>query len=114
MIVINLTMATICFLGSCHPILYGEDTPTGTFTIIERRTQDPGYSGAVIQFHETKHTIYAIHTVWTLRPEEGRMERIRNSNVEVRKITNGCINVEPEVFQSLMNCCINQPLKIEK
>ena len=54
-----------------------------------------------MRFKEDKKYLYAIHRVWTLKPEERRMERITSSNVADRYITNGCINVTDEVYDQL-------------
>lgn len=79
-----------------------------------RITQSAGYGGDVIQFKETPTEVYAIHRTWTLRPEQHREQRIKSSNPKDRLITKGCINVEPVVYQELMDCCSNDKLLIER
>lgn len=113
MIIVDLLLATICY-GTpqvCHPVLIGSDTPKGTYNLNVRMTDQPGYGGDVIQFHESVDYVYAIHRVWTLNPKQNRMVRIEGP-VTGRKITGGCINVLPKVYEELKTCCINQPLVI--
>ena len=45
--------------------------------------------------------LFALHRVWTLKPQERRMERIASPNVADRIITNGCINVQNNVYEKL-------------
>src|SRR5690606_28134829 len=98
MIIVDLTAATICFLGSCHPILYGDTTPVGEFSLTRRYVLAEGYGGDVVQFDETPKLVLAIHRVWTLNPKQKREQRLKSKTVSDNKITNGCINVEPEVY----------------
>ena len=39
-------------------------------------TSKPGYGGEVIGFKEENDFLFALHRVWTLKPQERRMERI--------------------------------------
>jgi len=118
-ILINLALATICFTSngveSCYPALLGKSTPTptGEFTVVQRMTSDPGYGGDVIQFHETPTSIYAIHRIWLLSPKQKRLERINSKKVEDRFISGGCINVMPDVYQKLLDCCMSERLIIK-
>jgi len=88
-------------------------TPTGQYTLIKRITHDPGYGGDVLQFHETKDSVYAIHRVWLLKPEQKRMERLKSPDVKDHFISSGCINVEPEVYDKLVDCCSSGQLIIK-
>ena len=65
-ILINLTLATICFLDQCYPALVGKDTPLGEYQLIQRLTDSPGYGGDVLQFKETDNEVFAIHRTWIL------------------------------------------------
>ncbi len=112
-ITINLAAATICFLGTCHPALVGKDTPTGEFTLQWRHTQQSGYGGDVLQFHETPTHVFAIHRPWLLRPEQRRLERLNGKPTD-RLITSGCINVSNEVYETLVACCQGQVLQIRR
>lgn len=113
MIIVNLALATICFLGECHPVLIGKNTPIGQFEIHERITSQPGYGGDVMQFYENDTEWYAIHRLYLLNKSQHRDKRIQSTNVNDRIITNGCINVQPEIYEKLKTCCENMPLVIE-
>lgn len=98
-----LSKAMLCAAAQCWPVLVGPNTPVGgPYTIIQRLTSDPGYGGDVLQFAEDEHTVYAIHRVWKLRPSERREERLKSSDPKRRFITKGCINVDPEVYNQLL------------
>ena len=118
-VIVNTILATICFtyhgVDECHPVLLGKNPPTpiGQYTLQRRYTADPGYGGDVLQFYETKDAVYAIHRVWLLRTEQRRMERLRSNNVKDRFISAGCINVDPEVYEKLVDCCSSGDLIIK-
>ena len=114
MIVISLATATICFLGNCYPALIGDDTPTGEYQLTQRITMHPGYGGDVLQFKETPKSWYAIHRVWLLNPKQKRVERLKSGNAADRNITNGCVNVDPAVYELLKDCCSNDRVLITK
>lgn len=118
-ILVSLALATICFTTQgqyeCYPALLGKNTstPAGEYTLIRRYTNDPGYGGDVLQFKETPTEVYAIHRVWLLNPSQHRLERLKSTKVSDRFITNGCINVDPVVYEKLVDCCSNDTIKIE-
>lgn len=118
-ILISIALATICFTYNgteeCHPVLLGKNnpTPTGSFTVQQRMTSTPGYGGDILQFHETADGLYAIHRLWLLSPKQNRQERIKSKNVADRYISGGCVNVEPEVYEKLIDCCSNEKLIIK-
>lgn len=118
-IIVSLALATICFtyngVHECDPVLLGKKipTPTGEFTLIRRYTNDPGYGGDVLQFYETKEQIYALHRVWLLKPSQHRLQRLESPNVKDHFISSGCINVEPRVYEKLVDCCSNGTLIIK-
>ena len=114
MVIINLALATICYLGSCHPVLIGKTTPVGEFSMVQRFTDDAGYGGDVLQFAEDETTVYAIHRTWTLRPEQHREQRLKSSKIADHTITKGCINVEPAVYAELVSCCSHDKLLITR
>jgi hypothetical protein len=111
MVVVDILAAIICFTSQpggaeeCHPVLVGQDTPRGTFTLNQRLTDSPGYGGDVLQFKDDPTEVFAIHRVWLLKPSEKRAERLRSSDPKVRKVTKGCINVEPVIYERLRDCC---------
>lgn len=118
-ILISIALASICFTYNgteeCHPVLLGKNnpTPTGNFSLQQRLTSDPGYGGDVLQFHETQAGIYAIHRIWLLSPKQKRLERLNSKNISDRYISGGCVNVAPEVYEKILNCCISEPLIIK-
>lgn len=114
MVVVDLTLATICFLGQCYPALVGPSTPKGEFSLTHQLVSSPGYGGDVLKFQEDSKYITAIHRVWTLRPHQRRLERLKSSDANMRKsVTDGCINVMPEVYDKLVDCCSNSSLVIK-
>lgn len=113
MVLVDLSLAVICFLGQCHPILIGPDTPKGEYRLIKRYTEQNGYGGDVLQFHETDTHVFAIHRVWTLIPKQQREQRLKSPNIKDRHITSGCINVDPTVYQQLVDCCSTQKVIIK-
>ena len=102
MIEVFLGKALICFLDQCYPVLTGYRTPVGVYELIERKTTQVGYGGQILQFKETPSMVYAVHRVF---PYDRRMNRavvLKTAPAEVRnKVTMGCINVAPEVFEIL-------------
>jgi hypothetical protein len=102
-ITVSVKLALICFLQQCYPALVGGNTPKGDFTIRQRFVQTPGYGGDVLEFYEDDKYVYAIHRVWLLKPKERRAERLKSPAAKDRQsITNGCINVSPEVYDKLV------------
>jgi hypothetical protein len=114
MVEVFLAAAIICFEGSCHPALIGQHTPTGEFQLMYGTTEDPGYGGSVLQFHETEKEVFAIHQLWLLKPAQKRDQRIKSSNPKDRVITSGCVNVSKEVYDQLVECCSDDTLTIVK
>ena len=113
MIVVSLSLATICYLGQCHPALVGSGTPVGEFAIQHRMVVSPGYGGDVLAFQEDADSIMAIHRVWTQDPKQRRAERLATGSAADRKrITRGCINVTPAVYAELVDCCSGGTVKI--
>ena len=101
--VVSLSTAMICFAGHCHHALVGKETPTGEFPLVERFVRAPGYGASVLQFKETKDSIYAVHRVWLLKPAQHRAERLAGVDASARRdITGGCINVEASVYEELV------------
>lgn len=113
-VIVKLALAVICFSGECHPALVGKETPTGSYTLQQRYVASPGYGGDVLAFRETEKAIFAIHRVWTLRPEQRRLERLASADPAQRQtVTDGCINVAPEVYDKLVDCCAGMQLEIQ-
>ncbi len=78
----------------------------------QRITSQPGYGGDVLQFKETTKAWYAVHRTWTLSPKQRREERLKDSDPKQRVITNGCINIDPKVYEQLKSCCANDTIII--
>lgn len=114
MIVVSLLAATICFADECHPALIGKTTPVGQFELNQRLTSQPGYGGDVLQFSEDSTSWNAIHRVYLLNKNERRDKRLLSSNPKDRIITKGCINVAPDVYKKLVDCCSSDGLIIQQ
>jgi hypothetical protein len=118
-VIVTLALATICFITNgieeCHPVLLGKKPPTpmGQYQLIRRITKDLGYGGDVLQFFETKDDVYAIHRIWLLNPEQRRLERLNSKDIKDHYISNGCINVAPDVYDKLVDCCSSGQLIIK-
>jgi len=113
-VIVHLMAATICWANQCHPALIGPKTPQGTFILQHRRTSDPGYGGDVLAFAKDDTGVYAVHRVWTLKPKQRRLERLRDGDASSRKdVTDGCINVMPSVYDELVSCCSKSTIIIE-
>lgn len=116
-VIISIALATMCFTNSvgvseCHPVLIGNNTVPGSYNLVERRVLSPGYGGNVLKYRETETSIYSIHRTWLGKPSQRRLERLASPNPSYRVITEGCINVEPAVFDRLVDCCSNSQLEI--
>lgn len=115
MVLVDLATATICFLNQCYPALVGPQTPTGQFRLEQVRTKEAGYGGDVILFNETQTSVFAIHRVWLLKPQQNRLQRLTSGKVSERVGTTlGCINVMPEVYDKLLDCCNRQLLTVAR
>jgi hypothetical protein len=103
-ITVFLSKAILCVASQCFPALVGDATPVGSFNITKADTDLPGYGGDVLMFSENDKTILAIHRVWTLKPAEHRAQRLLSDDpAQRRHVTNGCINVDPEVYEAIMD-----------
>ena len=113
MVVVSLALASICFGGGCYPALVGSNTPPGTFALSQRETPEPGYGGDLLVYREDDRHVWAIHRVITFNANERRLDRLASGQAEQRRgITKGCINVMPEVYRRLVDCCSNDVLVI--
>lgn len=101
--VVFLASALICFADQCYPALVGNTTPVGHFPLYRREVQAKGYGGDVMQFLETDRDIFAIHRVWLGSPKQRRAQRLASGDPAQRRfVTNGCINVTPEVYEKVL------------
>lgn len=101
-ITVSLSKAVLCIASECFPALVGNATPTGSYAITRVLVEAPGYGGDVLQFAEDGNTIFAIHRVWLMKPSQNRLERLQSDDpAQRRHVTNGCINVAPDVYDKL-------------
>lgn len=113
-VIVSLSLATICFLGQCHPVLVGASTPIGQYHLTQRRVLSPGYGGDVLMFKEGVEDLFAIHRVWLGSPVEHRQERLESADPARRRgVTGGCINVTPEIYAQLVECCSSAGMVVE-
>jgi hypothetical protein len=112
-VVVELGTALICFLGQCYPALVGSTTPTGEFQLEHYTTETPGYGGDILVFKEEADSVIAIHRVLNV-PGQQRRQRLESSRASHRThVTMGCVNVAPEVFEKLIDCCSSSTLTIK-
>lgn len=112
-IIVDISLAIICFAGSCHNVLVGQDTPRGDFVLAPYTIEDPRYGGDLLVFNQDSTGVYAIHRIIEVDGQQ-RAARINSPYPEHRiTITAGCVNVTPEVFDLLMNCCSTSKLTIK-
>lgn len=118
-VVVDISLALICFTSvpdtemTCTNALIGSSTPVGTYTLIQRLTDDPLYGGDILQFKEDPKEVFAIHRLWLGRPHEHREKRILSKDPRQRRITKGCINVTNETYDELIKCCSTDTLIIK-
>ena len=99
---VYLAKALICIAGECFPALVGASTPIGSFPLIQRVVESEGYGGDVMQFHQEGGDVLAVHRLWLGSPAQRRPQRLASDDPKQRLITNGCINVSPEVYELVM------------
>jgi len=113
-VVVDLALAVICFMGECYPALTGPQTPRGVFSLDYQATEVPGYGGDLLVFKEDAARLWAVHRVYTAKPSERRVKRLLSGNAAWRKgITRGCVNVMPDVYARLVDCCSREMLVIQ-
>ena len=110
---VDVAAAIICFATTCYPALVGAETPRGEFQLTHYSTSDSRYGGDILSFNETKNALYAIHRVIHV-PGQQRFTRLKSPEVKNRTmVTGGCINVEPDVYARLVECCYASKLFIK-
>jgi hypothetical protein len=110
-VVVHLVTATICFSGSCHPVLLGDATPKGVFKLTHYATE--GYGGDVLVYKEDDKLALAIHRVVNV-PGQHRKERLKSGEPDRRvHVTLGCINIDPAVYEALVDDYSSATLMIE-
>lgn len=111
-VTVFVARALICFMGTCHHALVGSQTPTGAFPLRRMATVAPGYGGDVLVFYQQGSYAWAIHRVYLLHPSQHRAARLRSDDPARRRITMGCINVDPIVYEQLVDCCSRSTVEI--
>jgi hypothetical protein len=112
-VVVDIALAIICFASDCYPALVGNDTPVGEFEITHYSTSEPGYGGDILLFHREQNNLFAVHRVIDV-PGQQRFARIKSPYAKHRlTVTAGCVNVEPEVYEKLVDCCSNSKVIIK-
>ena len=107
-VLVDIAAAVICFGGICHPALIGTTTPRGEYTLELVQTKQPNYGGTILKFKETKSYIFAVHRTWP-----GREAKYILASDQRRRITKGCINVEPAIYRALVECCSGASITIQ-
>lgn len=88
-------------------------TPVGEYILDKVNIPQKGYGGDILRYHETDDAIWAIHRIYLGNPTEKRLERLKSKALKDKFITNGCINVLPEVYDKIVSCCENSSLVIK-
>lgn len=99
-VIVHTSKAELCLSDTkqCFPALVGPTTPLGKYDLTLYSTNKKGYGGDILGFKINGPFIFALHRVWLGKPSERRLERIRSNNPAERNMTNGCINVENDVY----------------
>lgn len=114
-VIVNLSTAMICFLGQCHPVLLGDSLYPGKYPIVHARIEQPGYGGDVLAFGFRPDGVsLSVHRVWLGAPSQRRLERLQGPLEGRKGITGGCVNVDPAVYDALVDCCSDGTLIVEK
>ena len=103
---VSLAAATLCFGGECYPALVGTTTPQGIYTLQQYRVRDPRYGGDVMEFLRVGGEAFSVHRTWPGR------ERLYGLPIGNRVVTKGCINIEPHVYEKLLECCNGARIEI--
>lgn len=102
-VTIYLAKALLCFAQTCHPVLLGEDTKPGVYDMRVLWVASPGYGPNVLEFDRAKDgSWFAIHQTYTGKGVK-REHLYAQPAAKRRFVTNGCPNVQPEVYQQLLN-----------
>jgi hypothetical protein len=115
LVVIDLGAAVICFMSACYPALVGINTPKGEFQLTHYETRSNGFGGDILVFLEPEDgdNVFAVHRVIDVKGQN-RMSRLTSGNDSDRKpITLGCVNVMPDVYDKLVECCAESKVTIK-
>lgn len=76
-------------------------TPAGEFkltNVFSWRLNEP-----MLAFIIGKHKIASIHPVWLGNPNQARAKRLVSKTALDNRITNGCINVDPKFYETVLS-----------
>lgn len=112
-VTVFLSKAIICFAGACHPALVGERTAVGTYEMGVLHTSQPGYGGDVLMYDRNENEWFAIHRTYRHNRVQNRHTLYHGTTAAQRRnVTSGCVDIEPETYEALKDCCRRQPLHI--
>jgi hypothetical protein len=75
-------------------------TPAGEYDLMQQfslRLNEP-----ILSFIRGTHKIGAIHPLWMKNPNQQRPQRLKSETPDDNRITNGCINVDPDFFYKVL------------
>lgn len=119
-VVVHVAAALICVGSQCEPALVGKPqtpTPTGTFQMYRALTSHPHEytqgpdSYAFAAAPDGRH--FTIHRTWQCSPGQNRNWRITRGTELDRHISDGCINVQPSVFEKIKGLCGDRGCTVE-
>lgn len=73
-----------------------KQTPKGEFSL--KKAFSSRLNEEILMFFETESMVLAIHPIWMGNPSQRRVKRLLSPNPNDNRITNGCINVDPDFF----------------
>lgn len=75
-------------------------TPAGKFTV-EQLFSTHLHESMLVFIHGSQK-VSAIHPLWMGNPDQRRPQRLRSNDPNDNRITNGCINVDPDFFYNVL------------
>lgn len=110
-LILSLSLATLCADQTCHPVLVGASTPVGEFTLTHYSVDVPGYGGDVLGFAVRNGRLLAVHRVLP-SPSDHRAGRLSARTSMRKDVTDGCVNVSPDVYDELVRTYEGSTLKV--
>jgi len=83
------------------PILLGNNTPSGDFKI--KKMYSTRLNEPMLVFIDGDEFVTAIHPLWLGNPRQFRVTRLNSPTPADNYVTNGCINVDPNFFYTVLN-----------
>lgn len=112
-VVVDIAAAVICFMGTCHNALLGEDTPRGEFVLTPYTIQDRRYGGDLLVFKHDATGVFAVHRIIDV-PSQQRTARLHSPYPTHRiTVTAGCVNVTHDTYMLLKECCSGAKITIK-